>query len=258
MGSGETRPVPAPAEMQVDLAARRWLSPRLVGAVLRDAAWVFYRNFPRIAVVGLVLFGATAVVEWALNVWVSRFEQAPLAPQVGAVVLTLILGVGTGMFGTLLFAGVLDYTVESELAGRPPPSLVEVLDRIPYLRLLAVDFLVVLATVVGTLLLVIPGLLAFTLLGIASPLAVGGKDGALGAMRRSVRLLWPRLGTAVALVLVPNTIASWIEEELGTQAEHAGGHLAGLLAGVVLEATLLAFVAVLLTVLAHYLRRADR
>jgi hypothetical protein len=245
-------------DVHPDVVAPRWLSPTLVVLVFRDALRIFFRNLPRIALVGVVVFGAATLVEWVLEEWVSRFDQGDLGPLVVAVVVTLILGVGTGMFATLLFAGVLDYTVESELAGRPPPGLAEMVNRIPYLRLLAVDGLIVLASVVGTLLLVIPGMLAFTLLGIAGPLVVAERISALNAIRRSVRLLWPRLGTGIALVLIPVTIADAIEEELSSVAEHFGGAWGHLLAGVVLESTLLAYVALLLTVLAHRLRRAER
>ena len=58
--------------------------------------------------------------------------------------------------------------------------------------------------------------------------------------------------------MLPGLIASSIEDELSNLAEHLWAGWGGLLAQVVLEATLLAYVALLLTVLAHHLRRAER
>jgi hypothetical protein len=225
-------------------------------AVYRDATRVFHRNLPRIALVGLIVFGAATVVETALNQWLNRLQGASVAQLVAAIVTTILVGGTTAFFATLLFAGLLDYTIEAELEGRPAPPLTQVLRQMPYRRLLAVDSLVVLVTAIGGLLLVIPGLIAFTLLSLASPLAVSENLGPVAAMRRSVELVRPRFGTAMAVFLIPDLVATTVS---GGVQERAGrlGAWGGVVAGVVLEATLLAFIAVLLGVLAHHLRLGE-
>jgi hypothetical protein len=234
-------------------ARREWLSWRLVGAVIRDAAGVFRRHFIRIAIVGVVVFGGAAAIERALNIWVNRLADAPLPPLVAAIAITVLVGGGTGSFATLLFTGLLDYTVDADIRGRPPPPLAEVLRRVPYLPLLGVDVLVALITVLCTLLLVVPGLVAFTLLGLAGELVVAEQLSPLAAMRRSVRLLRPRAGTAVALVLVPNLVIGALVDEVREVAGHLSG-AAEIAAGAVLDATLVAYAALLLNVLAYRLR----
>jgi hypothetical protein len=77
--------------------------------------------------------------------------------------------------------------------------------------------------------------------------------GPLAAMRRSFELLRPRFGTALAVVLVPELAAITISGALHDLAGRLG-FWPGVLAGVLLEATLLAFVALLLNLLAHHLR----
>jgi uncharacterized membrane protein len=224
--------------------------------VYRDATRVFRRNLPRIALLGVVIFGAETALETALNQWLNRLQGVSIAQLVAAIAATIALGGTTAIFATLLFAGLLDYTIEAELEGRPAPPLSRVLRGMPYLRLLAVDVLVVLITAAGVLLLLIPGLIAFTLLSLASPLTVGEDLGPLAAMRRSIELLRPRFGTALAVFLVPELAAATIT---GTLQEQAGrlGAWAGVAAGVVLEATLLAYAGLLLGVLAHHLRAGE-
>jgi hypothetical protein len=228
-------------------------SPVLLFAVYRDAARVFHRNLPRIALLGVILYGAATVVETALNQWLNRLQGVSIPQLVAAMITTILVGGTTAVYATLLFAGLLDYTIEAELEGRRVPPLTQVLRRTPYLRLLVLDALVVLVTAIGVLLLVIPGLIAFTLLSLASPLAVSENLGPVAAMRRSIELVRPRFGTAVAVFLLPELVASTVSGGLEERASRLGAW-AGVVTGVVLQASLLAFVALLLGVLAHHLQ----
>jgi hypothetical protein len=231
----------------------RWLSVRLVLRVFRDAARIFVTNLGRIIPLGLVVFGVSTLVQELLNRWVNHLGPTSPATLLAAIGVTLLVGGGTATFATLVFAGLLDYTVETEMEGRPAPPITEVLRRVPYLRLAATDLMVVALTLAGLLLLVIPGLIAVTLFGIAPPLVVAEDSGPLAAMRRSLELLRPRFGTALAVVLVPEVAAIIISGALQDLAGRLG-FWTGVLTGVLLEATLLAFVALLLNLLAHHLR----
>jgi len=226
---------------------------RLVLRVFQDAARVFVRNLGRIIPLGLVVFGVSTLVQEVLNEWVNHLGPTSPARLLAAIGVTLLLGGGTATFATLIFAGLLDYTVETEMDGRPAPAITDVLRRVPYLRLAATDLMVVALTLAGLLLLVIPGLIAATLFGLAPPMLVAEDLGPLAAMRRSFELLRPRFGTALAVVLVPELAAITISGALHDLAGRLG-FWPGVLAGVLLEATLLAFVALLLNLLAHHLR----
>jgi hypothetical protein len=233
--------------------ASGWLSWPLVASSLRDALGVFRRHLFRIGLVGVVVFGVSAAVEQGLNGWVNRFPDASLPTLLVAIAITILLGGGTASFATLLFTGLLDYTVDADMEGRPAPPLATVLRRVPYLPLLGADVLVALITVAGTLLLVIPGLIAFTLLGLTGELVVAERLSPVAAMRLSFRLLRPRLGTALAVVLLPNLITGAIVQQLRDLAAHYSV-VAGVAVGAVLDATLLAYAALLLNVLAYRLR----
>lgn len=236
-----------------DPSGPRWLSVRLVLRVFQDAVRVFVKHLGRIIPMGLIVFGVSTLVQELLNWWVNHLGATSPVALVAAVGVTLLLAGGTATFATLVFAGLLDYTVEAEMNGVPAPPVAGLIRRVPYLRLAAADLLVVALTLAGLLLLVIPGLIAFTLLGLASPLVVAEDSGPLAAMRRSFELLRPRFGTAIAVVLVPQLAAVSLS---GYLQELAGrlSFVVGLVAGVLLEATLLAFVALLLNLLAHHLR----
>ena len=199
------------------------------------------------------MFGVSTLVQEVLNEWVNHLGPTSPARLLAAIGVTLLLGGGTATFAMLIFAGLLDYTVETEMDGRPAPPITDVLRRVPYLRLAATDLMVVALTLAGLLLLVIPGLIAATLFGLAPSMLVAEDLGPLAAMRRSFELLRPRFGTALAVVLVPELAAITISGALHDLAGRLG-FWPGVLAGVLLEATLLAFVALLLNLLAHHLR----
>lgn len=223
-------------------------SLRLAPSVLADAGRVYVRSLPLIAAVAVAVFGVTDVALHALNDWLNQaVEHADVTGiAVDAALLAVVLT--SSIFGEVLFAGLLDRVVEPGLEHRPPPSLGEIVAGLPYLRLLAADALVVGLAVVGLILLVLPGLAAFTLLALAGPLVIIEDLGPWRAVRRSFDLLRRRLGLAVLLVLVPSLVVSSVEDEI---AESAGQW--STLLTVAMDATLAAYAGLLLAVLARRL-----
>jgi hypothetical protein len=133
-----------------------------------------------------------------------------------------------GLFGTILLAGFLCRLVGADLNGRAathdgaavrdnnPVTVVKVLRTLPWVSLVAADVLFAVLTIAGFLLLVIPGLIVFTLFAVVGPAIEIEHRKALSGLRRSAHLVrhhfWPvallatlpQIGLAMAESVLPS------------------------------------------------------
>lgn len=132
------------------------------------------------------------------------------------------------LFGTILLAGFLCRLVGVDLSGRAtthdggaargstPVTVVRVFRTLPWVSLVAADILFAVLTIVGFLLLVIPGLIVFTLFAVVGPAIEIERRHALSGLRRSAHLVrhhfWavallatlPQIGLAAAESVLPS------------------------------------------------------
>src|SRR4029079_15336204 len=91
----------------------------------------------------------------------SGVKVAALALAVGAVTMT-------GLLGEIFFSGAIAISLTHPHGERPPPPR-EIVARIKYGRLIPVDIAFVAIVAFGLLAGILPGVLAFVLLGLAGP-----------------------------------------------------------------------------------------
>ena len=211
-----------------------------------------YRAHPR-TVVGLavVVFGVSA----ALDTLASRALDDLAGYSVLVALLTGPLSVS--MAGIVLYAGMLDRVVGHHLYGHQHPTVRGALRTLPWARLLAADVILVAATTIGTALLVVPGLIVFTLFCLVGPLVNIEGIGVAAAFRRSASLVRTAPWPTVFLVTVP----TYVEITLlhGFQfAEADYPYLAAFGVSAVIGATLGAFVGLFEVTLAYELLRVER
>jgi hypothetical protein len=132
------------------------------------------------------------------------------------------------LFGTILLAGFLCRLVGVDLNGaaathhaaavrdNKPVTLVMVLRTLPWVSLVVADILFAVLTIAGFLLLVIPGLIVFTLFAVVGPAIEIEHRKALSGLRRSAHLVrhhfWavallatlPQIGLAMAESVLPS------------------------------------------------------
>ena len=226
--------------------------------MLRGAAST-YRAHPR-EVIGLavVVFGASA----ALDVLANRALQGFSGDRAGALVLTLIVGLLSGPLsfstaGLVLYAATLDRLVGHHLHGHERLTIRHALRTLPWKRLLIADVILVAGTTIGAALLVVPGLIVFTLFCLVGPLINIEGVGVIAAFRHSAVLVrrawWP-----TALLA---TIPTYIEITLlhGFQFATADKpYLAAFAVSAVIGATVGAVVGLLEVTLAYSLLAAER
>jgi hypothetical protein len=210
------------------------------------AAMCIYGRYPlRVAVPALLLFLPVELIERtveehfavpALSVGEALFS---ILPQLAAAGLSLLV--------ELMYAGLLDFTAEAALGGRPAPTVGSTLVRLPYLRLFTVSMLVGVLAVLGFVALIVPGLAVLTLCCIVGPVTVRERRGAFATIRRSAQLVRPRWRVAAAVFFLPTLAA----EAVAGLADSIVGHgvLASLLVSAVLHVTLLALGGLMIAIL---------
>jgi hypothetical protein len=199
--------------------------------VVGAAAGIYRRHFVTLAAMSLLVFSVLAVLDALAREAVTPDGGAVTLPALAAWLLT-----GLWMFGSALFAGLCDTVVSTAFGHREPPLRLA-WRRLPYGRLLVLDVVLTVSVSAGLALLVVPGVLVFALTCIAAPLVVLEGLDVRAALVRSARLVRPRLGLAVLVVVLPVLI----EHEL----HHAVGALVGLSPLVAFGLRLLGIVAVL-------------
>jgi hypothetical protein len=190
-----------------------------------------------------------------LDVLATELDVDSLELDNGIKIAALVAAFGaltaTSLVGEVFYAGAVAVSLTHPQHERPP-SIREIARRLDYRRLIAVDILYVAIVIVGLLLLILPGVLAFVWFGLAGPVIEIEKCGVRGALRRSWNLVRGSFLT-VLLVLGPiEIVGDGIGEFLGSLVHDVLGHsfvatwLADVVANVFLT-PIFAVAAVLLT-----------
>ncbi len=184
--------------------------------MLATTVRLYRENWQRVVGAALVVFGAVAILDTADDALNDRLNDPVVA-------LILLAASVFGVFSSTFYSGLLERLVgAAEYDGRRQ-SVGEVLETLPYVRLMTASGLLLALTAVGTLLLIVPGLIVFTLFSLVGPLINIENQSIRGAFRRSAHLVRPRFW----LVLVLVTLPILIEDEVVSSVEAAihGQHL---------------------------------
>jgi hypothetical protein len=114
-----------------------------------------------------------------------------------------LAGTAMSQVGITFYAGLLDKVVGEFELGEEPEPILHVLRTLPYGSLIVADILITVVSGIGIVLLVVPGLILFTLFAIAGPVINIEHVGALKGMRRSAQLVRPHFWLVFLLVTVP-------------------------------------------------------
>jgi predicted secreted protein len=115
------------------------------------------------------------------------------------------------VLGSVFLSGFLCRIVGSAEHGQERVSVGQVFKSLPWSRLIRGDLLVVLIVVIGLILLVIPGLIAITLLAIIGPVIEIEDKPVWQAVRRSAHLVRQKFWWVVLLATLPLAAVSEVE-----------------------------------------------
>lgn len=169
------------------------------GAVLREALAVLRAR--RMAVIGLavVIIVPVGAMDRVFLSWsrdLNAHHQGVLALMVSLVSTSIF------MLGSVVYAGILEHIV-AEQRGHGVQSMLTVLRRVPYGRLLVADLVVSALTILGLVLCILPGIVAMTLMALVGALMGIEQLGVRRAIRRSAALVRRRFGLVFLLVSLP-------------------------------------------------------
>jgi len=170
---------------------------------------------PSLLLLGLIVFVPLGL----LDALAAEVDLDSLDVTSGIKIAALVAAIGalttTSLLGEVFFSGAVAVSLTNPEGERPPP-LRGIARRLRYGRLIAVDVVYVLIVVIGLLLLVVPGVLAFVWLGLAGPVVEIEDRTVRGALARSWHLVrgnfWLVFGVLVPIELVGDAIGEWIAE----------------------------------------------
>ncbi len=150
------------------------------------------------AATAFVVFGTIAVIDTVATILVIDHVSSPALDVVmSTAAATFAMG------GVVVYAGILDKVVGAHLHGHPDLSLREIWEVLPLGRLAAADVVLAAATLLGVGLLVIPGVVVFTLWSLVGPIITIEDRTVTSAFRRSWQLVRTHFWITLLLVTLP-------------------------------------------------------
>jgi hypothetical protein len=191
--------------MAVDDAAAAGVLPEALdrrpapGAVVRAALRTYRERFGQVALTAFLVFGTVAAIDTLGAVLVAdRHVSRPI----GAIITSVVTAVLSAT-GIVVYAGLLDKVVGAHLHGHEDRPLREAWRSLPLGRLLVADVALVVATLAGLALFVVPGIVIFTLWSLVGPLITIEDRSVRSALGRSRQLVRRNFLLTFVLVTVP-------------------------------------------------------
>lgn len=228
-----------------------------LGSLVRSALATYREDFWRIAVLACIVFVPLSLVQTFIEWAAHAYDKLGGDTVRIAVVVISFAGASAAIFGVTFFAGALDRMVGARRFGHEDMPLKQVLRTLPYRTLILANVVVLVIVEVGVLLLVVPGLIAMTLLAIVGPLINIEGHGVRDSLRHSARLVRPRFWLAFFGITVPILLEEALAHSL-TIAVWSESLLAGFLVNVIFAVVIGATVGLLEVTLAHALIARDR
>jgi membrane protease YdiL (CAAX protease family) len=189
---------------QQEAGARRAHPGLPVGEIVAAAARAGWRDRWRTLAVAVAVSTVTALLQIVANDLTDP-DDGPL------VLFTALTATAASVLGTVFLAGFLSRLVGEAGHGQERASVWRVARTLPWARLILADLLVVLIVVAGVLALLIPALVAVTLLVIVGPVIEIENQRVFAALRRSAHLVRRHFWTVALLATLPIVAASEIE-----------------------------------------------
>jgi hypothetical protein len=168
-----------------------------VRRIIHDVGGSYRHRFGRVVIAAAIVFGLTAVIGAAIEDLVHQSQENLI------VYVVALAGTTMSQIGITFYAGLLDKVVGEFELGEEPEPVMHVLRTLPYGSLIVADILITVLTAIGLVLLVVPGMIVFTLFAISGPVINIEHVGAIAGMKRSAYLVRPHFWLVFFLVSIP-------------------------------------------------------
>jgi len=174
------------------------------GGILCAAARAGRRDWWQILAVAVPV----SLISAGLEIVVEHYQNPSDAPL---SISATLAATGVSLLGTVLLSGFVCGVVGATVHGRKRRNLAEAARSLPWKRLVVADILVTITVLIGLLLVVLPGLVALTLLAVVGPVIEIEHRRVLSAFRRSVHLVRQHVWLVILLGTVPLALAAELE-----------------------------------------------
>lgn len=224
-----------------------------IRSVVRASAALYLAAPRSISLAAIVTFIPIDVLTVILHGWSDRLLELGNS---GLSALTLDVSFFLITAGQVFLAGVIDHMVAASVEGGSVVGFSDVYRRLPLARLIAADLVASVVVAIASLFLLIPGVIAFALLGIVGPVINIEHRGIFGSLRRSARLVRPHLWMACVLIVIPFYVEFGIDDWF---QEFAKGVALGvtIIVSLVMSVSLRATVSLFEVILGNALIRRD-
>jgi hypothetical protein len=147
--------------------------------------------------------------------------------QIAALIAAIAAVTASGLFGEVFFSGAIAASL-THPEEEHRPGFLQLARHISYGKLIAVDILYVLISVIGLILFIVPGILAFVYLALAGPVVELEKRGIVDGFKRSIGLVRGHFWMVAAVLVPVEIVGDGVNDALVGAAHSLLGH--GLLA----------------------------
>lgn len=187
--------------------------------VLHEALGMFRAHYWRVALVALVLFVPPPLLAAALRGMRESLEADPGLIRGLGYVMGLLVVLVVRFFGPVVYAGYLDEAVGHEYFRGHRLRVRTILRTLPWGRLVVADLILIIGTIIGLSLFILPGLIWLTLFTLVGPVIVQERHGVVDGFKRTLEL--SRGAWRMILILV---VALLVAEQVVHEAIHQATH----------------------------------
>jgi hypothetical protein len=193
-----------------------------IGVVVREAGRAYRAHAKGLLLTAAVVFVPVGLLEAGIHGLEELHAENDSTGAIAGLIGAALVVAFTATLGDVFYTGVVAAVVDEHRTGTRR-GLTDIARTLPYWRLLAVDVLFALMVAVGLLMLVAPGVIAFTWFVLAAPVVEIEGRGVRDALGRSRELVRGNFWRVLAL-LAPVVILS---DELGRLVLSGGPWLLG-------------------------------
>lgn len=222
-----------------------------IGAVVKRSFAIFFAN--------LVPFGILALILLLPNLFFNFALLSPVGVSIGGVEILIYIVLYLVLYYLLM--GTLVYGTVAQMRGQPASmGLIVSRGLASLLPLVVIAVATVVATLIGFMLLIVPGIFVIVVLSVTIPAYVVERPGIVNSFKRSMELTkgnrWRVLGVLAVLVVIFAVIGFVVSFVTNILAAIGLGLTLGIIANYIVSALTTAIGAVAAAVLYHDLRIA--
>jgi hypothetical protein len=179
--------------------------------------------WPRLLALAVIVFVPLGFVDALLEQVDTSSLDVTSGFQVAALLSALAAITASGLFGEVFFSGAIAASL-THPRDEDSPRFLHLARHISYGKLIAVDILFVLMMVLGTVAVIVPGILVFVYLSLAGPVVELEKRGVWDGFRRSFRLVRGHFWMAAAVLIPIEIVGDAVNDAIVGGAHHLFGH----------------------------------